>query len=46
MGTQSKIEWTDSPGCKHCYAETMAHRLKAMGTPGYENGWVNTLTSH
>ncbi len=51
MATASKIEWTErtwnpvtgctkiSPGCKHCYAETMANRLKAMGTPGYENGF-------
>ncbi len=48
---RSKIEWTEttwnpstgctkvSAGCKNCYAETMAHRLKAMGTPGYENGF-------
>lgn len=55
MGTQTKIEWTEmtwnptvgctkvSPGCKHCYAETMAHRLQAMGTPGYENGFDLTL---
>jgi protein gp37 len=55
MGTQSKIEWTEqtwnpvtgctkvSPGCKHCYAETMAHRLKAMGTTGYENGFKLSL---
>ena len=39
----SAIEWTDqtwnpllgcrrkSPGCEHCYAETMAPRLVAMG---------------
>lgn len=51
MTTQSKIEWTEqtwnpttgctkiSPGCKHCYAETMAKRLQAMGAPGYENGF-------
>ena len=51
MSTQSKIEWTEqtwnptvgctkvSPGCKHCYAETMARRLKAMGAKGYENGF-------
>lgn len=51
----SKIEWTEqtwnpvtgctkvSPGCKHCYAETMAKRLKAMGTPGYENGFKLSL---
>ena len=47
----SKIEWTEetwnpvtgcdkvSDGCKHCYAETMAKRLKAMNTSGYENGF-------
>lgn len=51
MATTSRIEWTEqtwnpivgctklSPGCAHCYAETMAHRLKAMGTPGYEQGF-------
>ena len=32
-----------SPGCKHCYAETMAARLKAMGTAGYENGFKLTI---
>ncbi len=47
----SKIEWTEatwnptsgctkiSAGCKHCYAESMARRLKAMGTVGYEDGF-------
>ncbi len=52
MTTTSRIEWTEqtwnpavgctkiSSGCKHCYAETMAKRLKAMGTPGYENGFT------
>jgi len=51
MSTVSKIEWTEqtwnpttgctkiSPGCKHCYAETMAKRLQAMGANGYENGF-------
>ncbi|WP_340075837.1 phage Gp37/Gp68 family protein [Leptobacterium sp. I13] len=51
----SKIEWTEatwnpstgcnkvSSGCKNCYAETMAKRLQAMGTPGYENGFEFTL---
>jgi len=46
-----KIEWTEqtwnpsagctkiSSGCKHCYAEVMAIRLKAIGTEGYENGF-------
>lgn len=55
MTTASRIEWTEqtwnptvgcskvSPGCKHCYAEGMATRLKAMGTPGYENGFQLTL---
>jgi len=26
-----------SQGCKHCYAETMAKRLKAMGRPEYQD---------
>ena len=51
MSTKSKIEWTEqtwnpttgctkvSPGCKHCYAETMARRLQAMGANGYQNGF-------
>ena len=55
MSTQSKIEWTEvtwnptvgctkiSPGCKNCYAETMARRLKAMSVRGYENGFRLTL---
>ena len=53
-----KIEWTEqtwnpsagctkiSAGCKHCYAETMAVRLQAMGVEGYENGFrFNTVPS-
>jgi len=48
---KTKIEWTEqtwnpsvgctkiSDGCKHCYAETMAKRLEAMGTKGYEEGF-------
>ncbi len=48
---KTKIEWTEetwnptigctkvSAGCKNCYAEVMAKRLRAMGTPGYENGF-------
>jgi protein gp37 len=51
MSTYSRIEWTEqtwnptigctkvSPGCKNCYAEGMARRLKAMGLKGYENGF-------
>jgi protein gp37 len=47
----TKIEWTDktwnpvtgctkiSTGCTHCYAETMAHRLQAMGINKYANGF-------
>lgn len=46
-----KIEWTEqtwnpsagcskiSSGCKNCYAEVMALRLKSIGTKGYENGF-------
>ncbi len=55
MATVTKIEWTEqtwnpvtgctkiSPGCKHCYAETMARRLQAMGAAGYELGFKLTL---
>jgi protein gp37 len=55
MSQSSRIEWTEatwnpsvgctkiSPGCKHCYAESMSKRLKAMGTPGYENGFRLTM---
>jgi len=55
MATNSPIEWTDatwnpvtgcskiSPGCKHCYAEKMANRLKAMGQANYRNGFELTL---
>ncbi|MFN8218978.1 MAG: phage Gp37/Gp68 family protein [Fimbriimonadales bacterium] len=32
-----------SQGCKHCYAERMAKRLKAMGSPRYTNGFRVTL---
>ena len=52
---QSAIEWTQatwnpvtgcakvSPGCKHCYAEALAARLRAMGQPKYRNGFQLTL---
>jgi len=55
MAANSRIEWTEatwnpvtgctkvSPGCKHCYAESLARRLRAMGTPGYEQGFT-TIT--
>jgi len=53
---KSSIEWTESTwnpvtgcskissGCKNCYAERMAKRLKAMGQPNYVNGFE--LTCH
>jgi protein gp37 len=55
MATRSNIEWTEmtwnpvtgcrkvSLGCKHCYAERMAHRLRAMGSPRYAAGFEPTL---
>jgi protein gp37 len=58
MTTSSRIEWTEqtwnpmvgctkvSPGCKNCYAETLARRLRAMRTPGYERGFTLTLLSN
>jgi protein gp37 len=58
MAQGSGIEWTEStwnpvtgcakisPGCKHCYAERMAIRLRAMGQPNYERGFKVTLQEH
>src|SRR5438128_6379851 len=55
MATSTAIEWTDmtwnpvtgctklSPGCKHCYAERMAHRLQAIGMARYRAGFGLTL---
>lgn len=55
MAAQSNIEWTEmtwnpvtgcskvSQGCKFCYAERMAKRLKAMGAKRYRNGFNVTL---
>jgi len=55
---RSEIEWTEStwnpvtgcnkisPGCKNCYAEKMAKRLKAMGQRNYVNGFKLTLQPH
>src|SRR6476660_9221318 len=55
MATKSSIEWTEmtwdpvtgctktTQGCKHCYAERMAKRLKAMGAVRYERGFQLTL---
>jgi protein gp37 len=51
----TKIEWTESTwnpitgctkltaGCKFCYAEVMANRLKAMSQEKYKNGFNLTL---
>jgi len=48
VADRSSIEWTEatwnpvtgcdriSPGCEHCYALTLAKRLKAMGNPKYQ----------
>ncbi|HEY1773971.1 MAG TPA: phage Gp37/Gp68 family protein [Gammaproteobacteria bacterium] len=55
MATNSHIEWTDmtwnpvtgctkiSQGCKHCYAERLAHRLHAMGLDRYRNEFKVTV---
>jgi len=55
MSINSTIEWTEStwnpvtgcskisPGCKNCYAERFAKRLKGMGNKLYENGFRVTL---
>lgn len=32
-----------SEGCRHCYAEVMAKRLKGMGQKRYANGFELTL---
>lgn len=49
MSTVTRIEWTEttwnpttgcdriSPGCDHCYALTLAGRLKAMGQAKYQH---------
>ncbi len=58
MALSSSIEWTNSTwnpltgctkvseGCKYCYAERLARRLQAMGTPNYSNGFRLTLHRH
>jgi protein gp37 len=55
MGLKSAIEWVTatwnpltgctkiSPGCAHCYAERMSHRLMLMGQPNYRNDFELTL---
>ena len=51
MAARSGIEWTEatwnpvtgctkiSPGCKYCYAERMANRLRMMGQRNYVRGF-------
>lgn len=55
MSISSKIEWTEatwnpvtgcskcSEGCEHCYAATLAKRLKAMGNVRYKNEFEVTI---
>lgn len=55
MGDRSGIEWTEatwnpvtgctkvSEGCKNCYAERQAHRLQAMGSQRYADGFKVTM---
>lgn len=55
MSITSKIEWTESTwnpvtgctkisqGCEHCYAATLAKRLKAMGNVRYKNDFAVTV---
>lgn len=54
----TKIEWTEkvwnpnigcdkvSAGCKFCYAETFARRLKAMGVEDYKDGFTFKILPH
>ena len=54
--SSSRIEWTErtwnpvvgctkiSPGCKHCYAEVMSRRLRAIGVSGYEDPFTVVKT--
>jgi protein gp37 len=58
MAGKSSIEWTEatwnpltgctkiSPGCKHCYAERLAKRLKAMGNANYRDGFKLAFHPH
>ncbi len=58
MAQLSKIEWTESTwnpvtgctkislGCRNCYAERLAKRLKAIGHPNYRNGFEVTVHPH
>ena len=54
----TKIEWTErvwnpgvgcskvSAGCKNCYAEVLAKRLKAMGVADYKDGFSFKILPH
>jgi protein gp37 len=58
MSANSKIEWTDatwnpvrgctkvSPGCAHCYAETLAERFRGVPGHPYEHGFDLRLVPH
>ena len=58
MASNSSIEWTESTwnpvtgctkvsaGCRNCYAERMARRLRAMGQPNYAKGFELALHEH
>ncbi|MGD9636010.1 MAG: DUF5131 family protein [Pirellulales bacterium] len=58
MSASSKIEWTDatwnpvrgctkvSPGCVHCYAETLAERFRGVPGHPYEFGFDLRLVPH
>ena len=58
MVGKSDIEWTEatwnpiagcvivSPGCTNCYAQRLAARLQAMGSPKYEGTTRKSGTRH
>ena len=58
MAQYSGIEWADctwnpvtgctkvSDGCTNCYAERMAIRLRAMGSPNYRDGFAVRCHAH
>ena len=58
MSSNTAIEWAESTwnpmtgctkisaGCKNCYAERLAKRLKAMGQPNYSRGFQFTTHDH
>jgi protein gp37 len=58
VADRSEIEWTDatwnpvlgctkvSPGCKHCYAETLAERFRGVPDHPFERGFDLRLVPH